>query len=101
MDRWLAKRMERVPEEFRSWLDPEVDEGDDDPGSSPVARDLEDRGLASLQEAVGAPGRNRDSAFHLLAADAYLTWSAEAVVEGSNPESELRDLVRRVAAEAP
>lgn len=99
MERWLAERMERVPAEFRSWLD--VDEEDEGAENRAVGRALERRGVGVLHEAMGAPGRNRDSAFRLLAADAYLTWSAEATVEGSDPETELRALVRRVAAESP
>ncbi|MFP3949115.1 MAG: hypothetical protein ACOC8K_03060 [Gemmatimonadota bacterium] len=115
VESWLAGRMERVPAEFRPWLegDEEVGEAfedaadrsvgrpDDetDPEIPAVAAALENRALRALRRAMSAPGRNRDSAFCLLAADAHLTWSAEALVERSDPESELRAFLHRVAAE--
>lgn len=94
--------MEGVPAEFQPWL--AVDEGADgapqhEDGDRAPASSLELRGFEALRRAVSTPGRNRNSAFHLLAADAYLTWAAEASLEESDPESALRSFLRRVVAE--
>lgn len=109
--KWLAPRMDGVPSELLSWLEVEENRPDEDRPDEEgdpaypdggdvhdVGRSLERRGVESLRRAMAGPGRNRDSAFHLLAADAYLTWSAEALLESSDPESALRALLRRVAA---
>lgn len=114
---WLARRIDGVPPEFLPWLrehgavpgsegsrkredagdDPprEVEGGGDDVGD--VSRALEARGLDALLRALEAPGRVRESAFRLLAADAYLTWASEALLDLDDPEAALEDLVRRVA----
>ena len=47
-------------------------------------------GLRELDRARTAPGRVRESAFHLLAADALLTYACEAALETGDPEAELR-----------
>lgn len=118
-DGWLARRIYRVPEEFLPWLrehgavpvpgEVEAPSAPGDPATGadgaatddaePVGRALEARGLAALRRALKAPGRVRESAFRLLAADAYLTWSAEALLDLEEPEGALQDLVRRVARE--
>lgn len=46
-------------------------------------------GLAALERAAARPGRVRESAFHLLAADALLTYACEAALESADPESAL------------
>lgn len=51
-------------------------------------------GLDALDRARRAPGRVRESAFHLLAADALLTYACEAALEEDDPEATLSELVR-------
>lgn len=116
--------MDGVPAELQPWLEgfPEGSAeassgalrdgcGDDlpegasdrraDPEAEGVGPELARWGVEALRRAMGAPGRNRDSAFRLLAADAYLTWSSEALLESPDPETALRALLRRVADEGP
>jgi len=52
-------------------------------------------GLAELDRARRAPGRVRESAFHLLAADALLTYACEAALEADDPDACLSELVAR------
>lgn len=111
VESWLGRRMEGVPGEFRPWL--EVDGGApraDDPveGSGPerapdgeavptaIASELARRGLQALSDATARPGRNREAAFRLLAADAYLTYASEAILEDPEPAPALRKLIRRI-----
>lgn len=93
---WLEERLDDVPGEFLPWLD--LEEGSD--GDETVREALARRGVDALSEALARPGRNRTAAFHLLAADAYLTYACEAVVEESDVETGLIEILRLVAAEA-
>lgn len=54
--------------------------------------------LAALDRARGAPGRVRESAFHLLAADALLTYACEAALGANAPDAVLERLVKEAAA---
>ena len=100
VERWLAGREEAVPDEFLPWIrERGSGAGDESSGATPVGRALEARGVEALRRALGAPGRVRESAFRLLTADAYLTWSAEALLDLPDPEVALEALVRRVAEE--
>jgi hypothetical protein len=58
-------------------------------------------GLAELGRARAEPGRVRRSAFHLLAADALVTYACEAALEHADPEEALRRVLERVAAREP
>ncbi|MGD2122323.1 MAG: hypothetical protein PVJ76_11295, partial [Gemmatimonadota bacterium] len=65
--------------------------------SSPAgAADLAGLGEQALQRTLAQPGRNRPAAFHLLAADAFLTYACEAIVEGSDVQTGLKALLERV-----
>lgn len=111
--RWLGDRLGQVPDELRSWLDigdviEETADGreaasdratEGEIGPSTVADELARRGLEALDGALARPGRNRETAFRLLAADAYLTWASEAMVESPEPEGALVDLIRRIGAD--
>jgi hypothetical protein len=55
-------------------------------------------GLAALDRARAAPGRVRQSAYHLLTADALLTYACEAALEDADPETTLRRILRSVGA---
>lgn len=52
--------------------------------------------LEGVDAARGAPGRVRGSAFHLLAADAWLTYASEAALECADADAVLTDMVRSV-----
>lgn len=111
VQRWLEVRSGAVPDSFVRWVErygevpEEVDSrsgGEDRPSVAPGAglcRELGIRGVRALGEALERPGRDREAAFRLLAADAYLTWACEAAVELGEPETALRGLLDRVAAE--
>ena len=66
------------------------------PGS--VRRRLERAGLAALDAARAAPGRERDSAWALLMADALLTYAAEAALAEDDPDAALEAMMARAAA---
>jgi len=55
-------------------------------------------GLSELDSARSAAGRVRSSAFHLLAADALLTYACEAALEGDDPQAVLVGILRQAAA---
>lgn len=92
---WLGERLDEVPPELLRRLDLAPAEG-----RETVRETLTRRGLEALSEAAGRPGRDREAAFRLLAADAYLTYACEATVEEADVETALVDLIRLVAHEA-
>lgn len=94
VDRWLEVRLADVPGEFRPWLEPGGGAAEEE-----VPAELARRGLVALAEAADRPGRNREAAFRLLAADAYITYACEATLGNAEPERALQELVARIAAE--
>lgn len=92
VDRWLEERLPAVPPILRSWL--HRTEGP----AEGVVGPLLARGRAALHDAVVRPGRNREAAFHLLAADAYLTWACEAAAEEDDPGDALAALTQSVGS---
>ena len=91
LESWLSGRLPPAPEAMSSWLrQGEVE-------ATPLVQALLSRGRRSLSEAVRNPGRNRDSAFHLLTADALLTYACEAAAtETDEVGEELRRVLRRI-----
>lgn len=88
---WIAGRTPPAPEAFQPWLAAgTVIQG----GAAPT---LAEEAVRSLAEALARPGRNREGAFHLLAADGYLTYACEAAAEAADVEGTLRRILRRVA----
>lgn len=67
---------------------------------APTAARLTDSGVAAMDRARARPGRVRDSAFHLLAADALITYACEAALEEEDPDEALWQILRRAAAGA-
>jgi len=57
---------------------------------------LRDAALRALAEALARPGRDRDGAFALLAADGLLTWAMEDAADAADPDAELMELLRVV-----
>lgn len=55
--------------------------------------------IAALQAAVERPGRNREGAFALLAADALLTRACEEAAQAADPEAQLLAILERLRRE--
>jgi hypothetical protein len=55
--------------------------------------DLARRGGDRLGEAMALPGRNREAAFHLLAADSFITYACESVAQGPDTGTKLQELL--------
>jgi hypothetical protein len=53
--------------------------------------------MQALAAALERPGRIRDGAFALLAADGLLTYAVEVAARASNPEIALRKILIRVS----
>lgn len=90
-DRWLEERISGIPETLASHLDRTE-------GGEGVVEPLLRRGLAALSGARARTGPNREGAFRLLAADAYLTYACEAAAESDEPGAALEEILSRVAS---
>lgn len=88
-DRWLTARLDPVPEALAVRLDGD-EEGEE------LVETLLLRGLGALSDALGPPGPDREAAYRLLVADAYLTYACEAAVEADDPEAALEEILGRV-----
>ena len=86
LEDWLRRRIPPIPAPFL----PHLLEGR---GEVFRPLDLESRGVASLAKALGKPGRDREAAFHLLAADAFLTYACEALAHEPDPRAALETLL--------
>lgn len=86
---WLRARSPAPPEDLRLRI-----EGAVDPLAARHAVEVLARAAGeSLESAVARPGRVRESALHLLVADALVTYACEAALEADQPEVALRELV--------
>ena len=86
---WLRDRVPRIPPPFLPYL---LQYGEGPLG----AMELSARGTEALSRALERPGRNRDAAFHLLAADAFFTYACEAVVQGRHVQAGLESLLEHL-----
>ena len=86
VDTWLAERSPPAPADLVTALRPLAD-GPSLDGS------LMKAGISRLDEARAQPGRDRESAFRLLEADALLTYGCEAAVESDDPDVALRRIL--------
>jgi hypothetical protein len=77
---WLRGRLPSIPEPFLPFL-LEGDEEVSGEGAEPTAMALAGRGMEDLAAAIARPGRDREAAFRLLSADAFLTYACEAATE--------------------
>lgn len=89
---FLATRTPPAPAPLGRWL------GDVSFGSGVVCEALLRAGLSELDVSRSAPGRVRASAFHLLAADALLTYACEAALEDADPRIALVGILQQAAA---
>jgi hypothetical protein len=65
-------------------------------GDAPLG--LTDQALDELARSRAEAGRVRESAWHLLAADALLTYACEAALGSSDPPRDFEELLRKAAA---
>ena len=95
---WLATRTPPAPDELKAWLKIPDDGANFDGGVASLPGCLVAGGLAHLDEAVARPGRDREAAYQLLAADALITYSCEAASEAADGGGVLREVLVRVSA---
>lgn len=96
MGAWLSGRRPEPPLDLARRLgDSALEEG-----SLPTAS-LAGAGRRELDAARRAPGRVRESALRLLAADALLTYACEAALEEADPATSLEALVRKAGGIEP
>lgn len=57
---------------------------------------LVDGAVRAIEAALARPGRDRDGAFALLAADALLTYACEDAAADPDPEASLMEILSRV-----
>jgi len=79
---WLRTRRPEPPLDLAPWLEDVTVEG-------PLDQVLISAGRSALERAMASPGRVRETAFDLLAADALLTYACEAALEADDPEAAL------------
>jgi len=94
-----------VPDALREWMARFGGPGgaafpDRDPDTR-RAGEAAEAAFRALREAAARPGRDREGAFALLAADALLTEAARGLLAAEEPETALTDLLERVAGEEP
>ncbi len=89
LEAWLRSRTPEVPEPFLPHLLR-------DEAWSVDSRGLAARGEAALRRALETPGRVRSAAFHLLVADAFLTWACEVVAREADVGEGLEALMKKL-----
>ena len=94
---WLATRTPPPPDELKAWLKIPDEETDPRGGVGSVPGSLVSAGLLHLEEAVARPGREREAAYQLLAADALVTYGCEAAAEAADVQGVLREVLVRVS----
>lgn len=88
--RWIAERMPPAPAEFLPWL--RTPENDSELGSEALCR----LAVRDLHGTLSRAGRSREGGFHLLAADAFVTYACEAATEEEDVERALRTVLERI-----
>jgi hypothetical protein len=92
MESWLMRRKPELPRVFLRRL---LAGG----GGPAGVQELSRRGEEALKTALRSPGEDRERAFHLLAADAFLTYACEALTETEDVGSGLETLLARLGTE--
>ena len=88
---WLSSRRPSPPPELSEALNVDAEEG-------ALHVRLSRAAVARLEQARANPGRDRASAFPLLAADALLTYACEAALERPDADEALLSLLDLGAA---
>lgn len=91
---WLAARAPAVPQALRAAVEREL--AGAGAGGDPVS-ELADSGCRALRRAVASPGRSRETAMLLLAADALLTYACEAAADADDVAVALTGVLDGVA----
>ena len=94
---WIATRTPPAPDELKAWFKIPGDNSDPDGGVASVPGSLLRAGLLHLEDAVGRPGRDREAAYQMLAADALVTYGCEAASEAVDVRGVLREVLGRVS----
>jgi len=99
VERWLGARTPAPPMSLRRW----VPRSERSEGAHALVDRLCSLGVEALVAAETRPGRVRESAFELLAADALFTYACEAALEeegtgGDEPEAALLRVLRSTYA---
>ena len=92
---WLSTRTPPAPDELKSWLIVDDSSGSGGGGTS-LTGSLVKAGLRHLEEAVARPGRDRQAAYRLLAADALITYACEAASEAADVQAALGGIFSRI-----
>ena len=87
LERWLAARRPGPPDALAESLRDGLGAVSEVAGARVEA--LSEAGRARLEKTRARPGRVRESAFHLLAADALITYACEAALESDDPQASL------------
>ena len=95
---WIALRTPPPPEELKAWLKIPIDEMESASASVPMPTLLLKAGLAHQDEVEARPGRNREAAYQLLAADALITYACEAAAEATDIHGTLGEILHRLRA---
>jgi hypothetical protein len=98
---WLAKRTPPAPAELTAWLKISSEELDPEAEVRSLPQALVNAGLLHLDRAVARPGRDREAAHQLLAADALVTYGCEAASEADDVEGALAEVLVRVSGGRP
>ena len=96
-DVWLSARTPPVPDELRAWLTADDSSASHEERVS-LTGHLVKAGLVHLEEAAARPGRDREAAYRLLAADALITYACEAASEAADVGVALEEILRWVWA---
>ncbi|MDZ7779299.1 MAG: hypothetical protein U5R14_05070 [Gemmatimonadota bacterium] len=92
LEGWIAARTPPAVMPLGRWVSRSPDAASDRVGV------LTELAVGALQTARAHPGRVRESAFDLLAADALLTYACEAALESADAEGSLLRILRRACA---
>jgi len=89
---WVDSRRPVVPSAFRPHLS-------DSAATTGDVEELVGAARRHLEETLARPGRDREAAFHLLAADAYATYACEAAMFDDDPAASLRSVLERLQSD--
>ncbi len=87
---WLARREPAPPRELERRLGVVLLEGES------VSAALGQAAMDQVSEVLARPGPEREAAFHLLAADALITYACEAAADEDDVEVSLSGLLGRL-----
>lgn len=91
---WLAARRPVPPANLRPWLSFQDGDGER------MRAALTAAGCRELERARVHPGPIRQSALHLLVADALITYACEAALDEGDPKVALSEVLRAVLSPA-